>query len=141
MGKWLAGIAATVISALIIWYLQGRPGPARWDPAPPPPPKVYDPSPPPPKAYDPYAAFIAAATSSDRRNPMADQRISQALRLALRGEDPELARRMMFEAGYPNGFSLEFLLSRFKAAGGNEPEADILIAKVQNIGVQVRKVP
>jgi hypothetical protein len=45
----------------------------------------------------------------------------------------------MFEAGWPDGFTLNLLMSRFKNEGGSEGEADLLIKKLRKIRVRIEK--
>ena len=140
MGKWLAGIAAAVIAGLIVWWITGQ---IVQPPTIPPPPSDTDKAPivPKPHAYDPYQSFISAAISPESKNPLRDRRVAEAIQLVLRGEDITKGKRLMFEAGWPNGFSLNLLMSRFKKFGGSEGEAELLIKKLRKIGVRVKKIP
>jgi len=137
-GRLAAGVAGIVLIA--IGLFEGfQPSPTL-----PPPPPIPHPAKPPknaPKtpAYDPYQSFLSAAVSAASKDPLDDVRVQKAIRLALQGEDIGQAERLMHEAGFPTGFPLNLLMSRFRNAGGSETEADVLIGKLKAIGVRVEK--
>lgn len=140
MGRWLAGIAAAVIAGLIVWWITEQN--VQSPPAPPKPPVTRGPqNVPKPPIYDPYQSFMSAAISPETKNPLSDTRVTDAIELVLRGEDISKGKRLMFAAGWPNGFSLNLLMSKFKKFGGSEGEADLLIKKLSVIGIRVKKIP
>ena len=79
--------------------------------------------------------------SSESRDPLNDVRVQDAVRYILQGKDVRQGKRLMAEAGYPEGFTLNLLMSRFRKAGGSEGGADLLIEKLKTIGVRVQKIP
>ena len=140
-GRVVAGAIGTV---LIVIGLFAAFQPPYTSPTPPLPPKPHsEPGPKTttgPDTYDPSQSFISALISPESRNPLNDPRIREAIRLVLQGEDLNRARKLMWEAGWPNGFSLNLALSRFMKAGGSEGEANLLIGKLRTIGVRVEKI-
>jgi ABC-type transport system substrate-binding protein len=75
--------------------------------------------------------------SKDDPNPLDDDRVQNAIHLTLQGRDLADAERLMAEAGWPDGFGLRLLLSRFEKHGGSEAEAQMLREKLRRIGVRV----
>ncbi len=106
-------------------------------PAPSPP----TPSPPIITPYDRYDALLSSAVSTESRNPLDDLRVQNAIRLVLNGGDDREAKKLLFEAGYQYGFSLNLLMSKFKKAGGSESEASVLIEMLRGVGIRVVRVP
>lgn len=132
MFNWLTGILAAVIAGLIVWWFTGKPAP---------------PSPPDPNShksqtktkneYDPVDSFISSAVHMDTKDPIRDKRLKRAIRQVMVGISIEQGKRLMAEAGYPNGASFYLILSRFKHQGGSNGEAQMLINKLSPIGVRV----
>jgi hypothetical protein len=82
--------------------------------------------------------FLAVAgPGEDGRNPTADQRVAEAIRLAVEGPPGaiERARQLLAEAGYPRGFSLSLSLEMFARVAGTPEQAERVAASLRQIGV------
>lgn len=85
-----------------------------------------------------YENFIRAIEP-----PIHDERALEAIQLGLENQDLAGARRRLAEAGYPDGISVVFLLSRFRQMGSSieSAEIQILVEKLAKIGVQAQPIP
>ena len=132
MFRWLAGIVAAVIAGLIVWWFTGPPVPPT-----PPSPNTHQDQTQPKNEYDPVNSFISSTVHKDTKNPIRDERLKNAIRQVMLGISIKKGKRLMAEAGYPNGASFYLMLSRFKHQGGSLGEAEMLIGKLSPIGVRV----
>ena len=87
----------------------------------------------------PLNRFLEIASTRDGRRPTVDQRVKEAVRLALLGQSKNIARARMLlaEAGYPSGFTVEIPLDLYKSAGGNEKELETFTKTLFQIGIRV----
>lgn len=83
----------------------------------------------------PHQALLYALTPRDKLD---DSRIRRAIREVLESGNQENAKHLLAKAGYPNGISLDLDLSKFRSAGGNKRDAQIMAAKLSRAGIQVR---
>ena len=107
MAKAFITILTTVIAGLILWYISD----VLFPPEPAPPqtivvPEPTDQSPSYTGLYDTLMNSVVPPKSG--RNPLSDVRIQKAIRdyLSPTGGDPEDAKRLLWEAGYPDGISI-----------------------------------
>lgn len=87
----------------------------------------------------PLNRFLAIASTRDGRRPTADQRVQEAVRLALLGQPKNIsrARMLLAEAGYPSGFTVEIPLDLYKSAGGSEKELGTFVDALFQIGIRL----
>lgn len=87
----------------------------------------------------PLNRFLEIASTQDGRRPTVDQRVREAVRLALLGQpgNIERARMLLAEAGYPSGFTLEIPFDLYKSAGGSEQEIKTFLRSLAQIDIRV----
>jgi ABC-type transport system substrate-binding protein len=66
--------------------------------------------------------------------------VREAVRLVLEDRDPERAKELLFEADYPEGFTVYLRLPAFREVGGNEREAGRLAEQLGAIGIRVEMI-
>jgi hypothetical protein len=131
--RWMAGIASVFLIGAAVYLAQGeRPakdggtgtGTTVGTP-------VQEPPQPPPMHSD--EVFIQIA----RRPP--DERLLQALILALGGRDIEQARKLSAEAGRPDGFTVVVPMRDFEMGGGTPAHLESIEQRLAKIRVRVER--
>lgn len=79
----------------------------------------------------------AVNTDDSRHNPLRDPRVEKAIKFLIVDGNTEIARRLLKEAGWPNGFSIDLTLSVF---GKNNTEIQWLKKELKKINVYVQAV-
>lgn len=87
----------------------------------------------------PARRLMAVAVTPDGRKPTVDQRVAEAVRLALEGApaDQQRARQLLAEAGYPLGFTLDLPLTTYQRYGGSREEAAASARALEAIGIRL----
>lgn len=75
--------------------------------------------------------------------PIRDERVLNAIQMGIERDNWPLAKQLMSEAGYPDGISIDFLLSRFEKYGSSAESAEIkiLVDNLAEIGIWVNPIP
>ncbi|WP_097459209.1 hypothetical protein [Mangrovitalea sediminis] len=93
---------------------------------------------PPARAPDPDALFIETAKwphSDDGR--LSDSRVREAVVLALHGENIPQARRLLAEAGFPDGLSVDLPMRPFITAGGSNDDIQRIRRRLVQVGIRL----
>ncbi len=85
-----------------------------------------------------YENFIASIEP-----PIRDKRVLEAIRMGIEYENWPQARKLMADAGYPEGIQVNLLLSRFEQKGSSieSAEIQILVEYLAEIGIWVDPIP
>ncbi len=95
-------------------------------------------TPPPARAADPDRLFIETAQLPHTDNGrIRDPRLREAVLLALQGEDIPRARRLMAEAGWPDGLTVALPMHSFIAAGGTQEDVQRIERRLATIGMRL----
>jgi hypothetical protein len=92
-------------------------------------------------AADLFQAFLSAIGPTGPGHPLGDSRIQRAVELAVNRQDIAMARQLLAEAGYPDGFAVQLRMSRLRQAGAVERDVDMLSRRLIAVGVRVEITP
>lgn len=84
-----------------------------------------------------YRTLIYSLTP---KNIVEDKRVEKAIREIVESGNQKMAKRLLSEAGYPDGVSLVLSLSKFQSSGGSIKEAQIMVAKLAASGFKIKMV-
>lgn len=89
-------------------------------------------------ASNPATLFIETAQWPHTDNGrLRDSRVREAVSLALQGNNIPRARRLMAEAGWPDGLAVTLSMHAFTTAGGTDDDIQRIKRRLVQIGIRL----